>query len=97
MELQSTLERYALQLKNQPRTRLTVAGVVQKITKKFMMLISQMPQTTDPDRIPIAQMLIFSRSPTCLNISVRIAKMLDIPGCKSNCENFPRLCVFNAF
>ncbi len=33
MELHSTLERYALQLKNTPRTLLSVAGVVQKIMK----------------------------------------------------------------
>ena len=33
MELESTLERYALQLKNKPRTLLSVAGVVQKIMK----------------------------------------------------------------
>ncbi len=78
MELQSTLERYALQLKNQPHTRLTVAGVVQKIIKTVY--DAHFPNATDPDGIPIAQMLIFSRSPTCLNISVRIAKMLGIHG-----------------
>lgn len=33
MDLQSTLEAYALQLKNVPRTLVTVAGVVQKIMK----------------------------------------------------------------
>ena len=81
MELQSTLERYALQLKNQPRTHASPSQVwFRRSSKQFTMLIFQMPQTTDPDRIPIAQMLIFSRSPTCLNISVRIVKMLGIPG-----------------
>ena len=33
MELQSTLEQYALQLKNVPRTLVNVAGVVQKMMK----------------------------------------------------------------
>ena len=33
MELQSTLERYAVQLKNVPRTLVSVAGVVQKMMK----------------------------------------------------------------
>ena len=33
MELQSTLEGAALQLKNKPRTRVALAGVVQKIMK----------------------------------------------------------------
>ena len=47
MKLQSTLEHYVLQLKNRLRTLLSVAGMVQKIIKQFMMPLFQTLKTTE--------------------------------------------------
>lgn len=45
MDLQYTLEAYALQLKNVPRTLVAVASVVQKIMKTLYDAHFQMPRT----------------------------------------------------
>ena len=52
MDLQSTLQAYALQLKNIPRTLLAVAGVVQNIMK--MLYDTHFPNAEDrrPGRNP---------------------------------------------
>ena len=48
MDLQSTLQDSALQLKNVPRTLVAVASVVQKIMKTLYGFTFQTPRIADP-------------------------------------------------
>ena len=81
MELQSTLERYALQLKNQPRTRLTVAGVVQKIIK-----------TVYDAHFPNAADHRPGQNPHCPDADIlTIAYLLEYIGADSENAGYPRL------
>ena len=79
MELQYTLERSALQLKNKPRTLINVAGVVQEIMKTVYDAHFQMLKIADRVGILIAQIVIFSASHGYLNTLVLRANTLDMP------------------
>ena len=54
MELQSTLQEYVLQLKNTPRTLLSVAGVVQELMKVLYDTHFPNAETRRPGRNPDA-------------------------------------------
>ena len=81
MELQSTLEHYALQLKNKPRTLLTVAGVVQKIMK-----------TVYDVHFPNAENHRPGRNPDCPYSDIlTIAWLLEYIGADSEHSGYRRL------
>ena len=81
MELQSTLEHYALQLKNKPRTLLTVAGVFQKIMK-----------TVYDAHFPNAEDHRPGRNPDCPDSDIlTIAWLLEYIGADSEHSGYPRL------
>ncbi len=81
MELQYTLEAYAVQLKNKPRTRLTVAGVVQKMMK--VLYDRHFPNAED--RSP-------GRNPDAPDSDIlSIAWLLEYIGVDSEPLGYPRL------
>ena len=84
MDLQFTLQRYALQLKNQPRTLKRVARVFQKIMKILYDTYFPNAEARRPGRNPDAPMPIFSQSGGCLNPSVKTARTQGINASKRN-------------
>ena len=81
MELESTLERYALQLKNKPRTLLAVAGVVQKIMK-----------TLYDAHFPNAENRRPGRNPECPDSDIlTIGWLLEYIGADSEHSGYRRL------
>ena len=81
MELQSTLERYALQLKNTPRTLLSVAGVVRKIM-----------QVLYDTHFPNAEEHRPGRNPDCPDSDIlTLAWLLEYIGADSENAGYRRL------
>ena len=82
MDLQY-IERYALQLKNVPRTLIEVASVVQKIMKTLYDAHFPDAENRRPGRNPEFPTATFLRSDGCLN-TLKTAKT---PGIQSSTEN----------
>ena len=81
MELESTLEHYALQLKNKPHTLFSVAGVVQKIMK-----------TVYDAHFPNAEDHRPGRNPDCPDSDIlTIAGLLEYIGADSEHSGYKRL------
>lgn len=79
MDLQYTLETYALQLKNVPRTLVAVTRVVQKMMKTLYDTTFQRRRTADLGGTPIVPTATFSPSDGCLNTSQKTPKTQDTP------------------
>ena len=79
MNLQYTLQRFALQLKNKPRTLKRVARVFEKIMKTLYDTYFRNAEARRPGLTPTPQRFpISSQSHGCLKTSVKTAKTKGI-------------------